>query len=165
VPTLEGTNAYMVHASHSDNAMNSQQQSAMPAQLIQKAIARSVDDPHDANRIATSVCNVLVLLQAELSPVVGSQAALALYVHAVHRTRSTVGWRMPVASVPTSPDWTGLHADLATRPPDDAHAAGVTLLSALVDHLTALIGLPLTQRIVRSALCHADTELPSQEPL
>jgi len=137
----------------------------MPAQLIRKAIARGVDDPHDANRIAASVCSVLDLLQAEIAPVLGSQAALALYLHAVHRTRSTAAWRMPVASVPTSSDWTGLHADLAARPPEDAHAAGATLLSALVDHLTSLIGLPLTQRLVRSALCHADTDLPSQEPL
>jgi hypothetical protein len=165
VARQEGTNPYIVHTSESDNAMNSQQQSAMPAQLIRKAIARRVDDLHDANHIATSICNVLDLLQAELSPVVGSHAALALYVRAIHRTRSTVGWRVPVASMPTSTHWTGLHADLATRQPDDAYAAGVTLLSALVDHLTSLIGLPLTQRIVRSALRDAATDSPSQEPL
>jgi hypothetical protein len=128
----------------------------MPEEIIKTELARRVGGA-GANQIGAATCDILIRIHTELVVVVGTQAAAALCAHAVHRTRSRANWTMPPSTHVTQSSMHALHADLAQRTPTEALSAGQFLLNALVDHLTALIGLPLTRRMLQTALTQAVT--------
>lgn len=123
----------------------------MPDDLIKQAMALHVEDGSDASGIATAVTCLMRLLYEELDSLVGAQAASALCVHALHRTRSTLHWTMPATATIDGTMLLALRADLATRTPHEAMFASTTLLMALVNHLTTLIGKSLIERMLSSA--------------
>ncbi len=131
--------------------------------VIKQAIAHRCADGDDAGQIADAVTGALGLLHTELSLLVGAQAATALGVHALHRTRSKIEWTMPRATALSDQTLVELRQDLAARTPIDSLYAGETLLRALVDHLILLIGEPLTHRMLHTAWNTPDATQISQE--
>jgi len=123
----------------------------MQDDIIKQAIAFRAGDVTDPGLIADGVVASLRLLHAELSLLVGAQAAVALCSHAMHRTQSEVEWAVPRAAALSESMLLALRADLRARTPEQALFAGKTLLFALTDHLKSLIGEPLTTRMLRSA--------------
>ncbi|MFM9428673.1 hypothetical protein RCH10_005136 [Variovorax sp. GrIS 2.14] len=123
----------------------------MQDDIIEQAIALRAGDVADSGLIADAVVTTLRLLHAELSVLVGAQAAAALCSHAMHRTQSEVEWAAPRAAALSESMLLALRADLQARTPEQALFAGKTLLFALTDHLKSLIGEPLTTRMLRSA--------------
>ncbi|VWX61946.1 conserved hypothetical protein [Burkholderiales bacterium 8X] len=137
----------------------------MPSELVKRAIfhcARRGAEPGD---LAEAVIGALRPLHAELTLVVGAQAASALFAHAVHRTRAAVGWTVPTAEVMADTMFDALRDDLANRTLTDGLSAGEFLLSTLVDHLVSLIGQPLTRRLLHSAWSAPDADYSSEESL
>lgn len=137
----------------------------MPEELIKRAIAQRAGDGSDPGQIAGAVSRTLSLLYAQLSLVVGAQAAAALCAHAVHRTRPTVGWTIPPAAAFSDSTLSALRDDLSARTPEMALHAGQSLLYALTDHLISLIGLPVTRRMLHAAWSTPDASQTSQENL
>jgi len=137
----------------------------MREDIIKQALSQRAGAGSDAGRMADAVIAVLRLLHAELSLVVGTQAAAALCAHALHRTRSKVEWTTPPTAAPTDKMLTALRNDLAARTPAECLFAGETLLFALVDHLISLIGEPLTLRMLHSAWGTPAADQTSQEDL
>jgi hypothetical protein len=135
----------------------------MQHEIIKQAIAQRAGRVPSAPRIAAAMAGLLHALYVELELLVGSQAAAALYAHAVHRTRSTLHWTLPPTSTADATTLAVLHNDLTTRSPKDAWFACETLLAAVVDHLASLIGEPLTYRLLNSAWNPAAAEQTDQE--
>lgn len=135
----------------------------MQDDVIKQAIAHRAGDGTDAGQIADAVTGALGSLHTELSLLVGAQAAAALGAHALHRTRSKIGWTMPRAPALSDQTLAALRQDLAARTPADSRYAGETLLCALVDHLIVLIGAPLTHRMLHTAWNAPDATQTSQE--
>jgi hypothetical protein len=116
--------------------------------IIERALAERGGTSVEIGQVAQAVINALRLLHAELTLVVGTQAASSLCAHALHRTRVSIGWTMFPTVAATEDQLSGLHKDLLQRTPARALFAGATLISALVDHLVSLIGEPLTLRML-----------------
>lgn len=123
----------------------------MQHEIIKQAIAQRAGKNPAASSIAAAMVALLRSLHVELDSLVGSQAAAALYVHAVHRTRPVLHWTLPPTSTVDANALALLQSNLTTRSPRDAWLASETLLAALVDHLATLIGEPLTYRLLNSA--------------
>lgn len=135
----------------------------MQHEIIKQAIAQRAGKAPAAASIAAAMAALLQSLHAELDLLVGSQAAAALYAHAVHRTRSTLHWTLPPRSTIDATALALLQSDLAARSSQHAYVTCETLLAALVDHLAALIGEPLTYRLLNSAWNPAAAEQTDQE--
>lgn len=135
----------------------------MPSEIVKRVISRCAGDGTPSADVARSIVGALTSLHAELTIVVGVQAASSLIAHAVHRTRTTVGWTLVSAAVITDKTLDALRDDLAARPPAGCRAAGEILLLTLVDHLISLIGQPLTRRMLHSAWNLPDAALTSHE--
>ena len=70
---------------------------------------------------------------------------------------------MPAASACNDLMFTGLRDDLAARSSTACLRAGETLIFALFDHLIALIGEPLTLRMLNAAWGAPDADPSPQE--
>lgn len=116
--------------------------------IIEQAVANRGGASGEISQIAQAVVSTLRLLHAELTLVVGTQAASALCAHALHRTWAVIGWTMFPKVAATEDQLSGLHQDLLQRTPAMALFAGTTLIAAVVDHLALLIGEPLTLRML-----------------
>lgn len=137
----------------------------MPSEIVKRVISRCAGDGAPSADAARSIVDALKSLHAELTMVVGVQAASSLIAHAVHRTRTTVGWTLVSSAVITDKTLDALREDLAARSPAGCCAAGEILLLTLVDHLISLIGQPLTRRMLHSAWNLPDAALTSHESL
>ncbi|MEO8188504.1 MAG: hypothetical protein ABI580_14205 [Burkholderiaceae bacterium] len=123
----------------------------MRQELIQHALDQGNADDVDANTIAIATARALRLLFAELEPLVGAHAVLALYTRSLHLARSSFERPDPADPKPPSENLASLQQDLAARAPADARRAGETLLHSSTDLLASLIGEPLTHRLLLSA--------------
>jgi hypothetical protein len=123
----------------------------MQDDLIKQAMALLVEDDSDASTIASAATSLMRSLYDELDSLVGAQAANALCVHALHRTRSIIHWTLPPTATIDGTTLLALRNDLAARTPQEALFASTTVLVALVDHLTSLIGASLIHRMLSSA--------------
>lgn len=137
----------------------------MPSEIVKRVISQCAGDGVPSAEVAKSIIGALKSLHAELTIVVGVQAASSLIAHAMHRTRDAVGWTMAPSAVITDKALDALRDDLAARPPAGCRAAGEILLLTLVDHLISLIGQPLTRRMLHSAWNMPDAAPTSHESL
>lgn len=135
----------------------------MRQEIIQEALAGRRRERADSGAIADATVRAIRLLLAELEPLVGAQAARALYARSLHLTRSSFERLSPAAAEPGSELLAALHDDLASRVPSEAQHAGETLVLAFADLLISLIGEPLTHRLLRSAWDTPAAGEPSQE--
>lgn len=119
--------------------------------LIRQALASRIEDDSDASTVASAATSMMRSLYDELDSLVGAQAASALCVHALHRTRSTFHWTLPPTAAIDGTTLLALRNDLATRKPPEALSASTTLLVVLVGHLITLIGKSLIDRMLSSA--------------
>ena len=155
----------MAVARAGENTFHTLIRRAMPSDIVKRMIAQCAGDGVPSTEGAQAIIGALKSLHAELTMVMGMQAASSLIAHAVHRTRPTAGWGLAPSSLVTDQTLDALRADLAARPPAGCRAAGEFLLTTLVDHLISLIGQPLTRRMLHAAWNLPDAELTSQESL
>ena len=132
---------------------------------LNHAIARDGGGSTNSQRTADAVVRALESLHAELSAVVGAQAAASLCAHALHRTRPAFHWQVEPAAQVSAAVLQELRQDLSQRAPSESLLAGEALLVALVDHLVSLIGEPLINRMLQSAWTSPDASQTSQENL
>ena len=131
----------------------------MQREVIQHALGSAAAEGADARDVASGTVGAVKGLLAELQPLVGELAARALYGRALHLAKSSFD-RPAAAGEPVADLLGALQQDLAARSASDARAAAGALLHAFADLLTSLIGLSLTNRILRTAW-----GVPSMQPL
>lgn len=137
----------------------------MQNDVVKRVISQHAGAGSSADEVARAVVGALKLLHAELSFIVGLQAASALCAHALHRTRSKINWPTLAAKSLFEPMTVALLKELCLQSPTEIAFAGETLLSALVEHLILLIGEPLTLRMLESAWTVPGADQTSQEIL
>ena len=115
-------------------------------------LERSSTHGADSLVAAAAAGGALEALLAELNPLIGDRGVRALYGRSVQLSKASFPWLASVDAPETGlPPAADLHARLAGRGADDVHAASAALLLTLTDLLAALIGEPLTHRILLAA--------------
>ena len=107
-------------------------------------------DGADAGQIADAASAVWKSIHVALSPVIGPRGSAALYHRSLHVTRVLYAW-LPVAyeTAAEPGDFGPLHSALALQTAVDSAAAHDAMLHTFLDLLTALIGEPLTERLLQ----------------
>jgi hypothetical protein len=123
----------------------------MRQEIFRRALGDGDAADADAPAIAAATVRALRLLLAELEPLVGERAVLALYSRSLHLTRSTLPWLNATQHAAQAEALNALHDKLAARAPLEAREAGQALLLAFAGLLISLIGEPLTDRLLLSA--------------
>jgi hypothetical protein len=135
----------------------------MRQEIFRRALGGGDAADADAPAIANATVRALRLLLAELDPLVGERAVLALYSRSLHLTRSTLPWLTATQDAAQAEALNALHEKLAARAPLEARAASQALMLAFAGLLISLIGEPLTDRLLLSAWGGAASGEPAQE--
>ena len=104
----------------------------------------------DAGQIADAASAAWIAIHAALSPVIGPRGSAALYQRSLHVTRALYAW-LPVAyeAAAEPGDFGALRSALALQTAVDGAAAHDAMLHTFLDLLTALIGEPLSERLLQ----------------
>ncbi|XVJ71897.1 MAG: hypothetical protein HEQ39_15200 [Rhizobacter sp.] len=103
-------------------------------------------------------------MDAVLTPIIGPRGVAALYKRSLHLNRHRHACLGDVAqAVQTSIDTAPLRSALALQNPGDAAAIGAALFQTFYELLTTLVGLSLTERLLRSVWVHFLSARPAQD--
>jgi hypothetical protein len=133
------------------------------ARRIQATIADLAAITADAERIAEVAASTWREIHAVLSPVIGPGGVAALFQRALYVTRASYPCLAAVREDTLQlGEFAALQLMLAQQPSAEVAATNGALLQAFCDLLTNLIGVSLTERLLRSvrALPAADAVAP-----
>jgi hypothetical protein len=120
------------------------------AQRIQGTMADLAIDAN-AERVADAAALTWREIHAVLSPVIGQGGVGALYQRSLHLSRGRYPWLAAVREDPQHPgEFPVLQLVLSQQTTRDVAAANDALLHSFFDLLTSLIGVSLTERLLRS---------------
>lgn len=109
--------------------------------------------PTDSSMIARSALATWIQIDDALSPIIGRQGVAGLYKRSLSLTRGADPALTAVFAGRLAPDdYSTLQQALAQQSAPVAIAASVALLQTFHDLLTKLIGLSLTERLLRPLL-------------
>jgi len=121
------------------------------ARRIQATIADLAAVGTDAERIAAIAASTWREIHTVLSPVIGPGGVAALYQRALYVTRPAYPSLKAVREDPLRPgDFAALRLALAQQTAEQVAATNGALLQAFCDLLANLIGISLTERLLRS---------------
>jgi hypothetical protein len=130
------------------------------ARRIQATIADLAAVTTDAERIAAVAASTWHEIHEVLSPVIGPGGVAALYQRALYMTRPAYPSLALAQEDPLrAGDFAALRLALAEQTAEQIAAANGALLDAFCDLLGNLIGISLTERLLRSV-----RNLPGSEP-
>lgn len=124
----------------------------MPAEtrMIQTMFARQSAAGADASRIAEMAVLIWRDVGVALSPIIGHTGIAALFKRSLYLTRGAHPCLATVLEDQTQPDeLTATQSALAQQTSATAVAANIALLQNFEDLLISLIGLSLTERLLR----------------
>ncbi len=127
-------------------------ESPMPVetQMMQALFARQTAAGEDASHIAEIAVSIWKDVGTALSPIIGQTGVAALFKRSIHLTRSAHPWLAAVFEESAKPDeLAAIQAVLGQQCRANALAANVALLQNFQDLLISLIGLSLTERLLR----------------
>jgi hypothetical protein len=105
----------------------------------------------NAERVADAAALTWREIHAVLSPVIGAGGVGALYQRSLHLSRGPYPWLAAVREDPQHPgEFPVLQLVLSQQTTRDVAAANDALLHTFFDLLTSLIGVSLTERLLRS---------------
>lgn len=118
---------------------------------IQATLAPSAAAGTEASQVADAAVQTWRAVDAALSPIVGQRGVAALYKRSLYLARTQHPWLAAVHEDTRQPgDFAPLHAALIRQPGAAAAAAHEALLLTYRDILARLIGMPLTERLLRT---------------
>lgn len=119
----------------------------------------------DAERIAGEAVAAWDAIHRALAPVIGPRGSAALHHRVLHLARATYPWLAgPCEAAPEPGEFDALRHALARRTAVEGAAAHDSMLLAFLELLTALIGEPLTTRLLQG-IDPSSNDISSQEPL
>ena len=132
---------------------------------VEATLAQMVASGADAAAIAEAACVVWRDIAAALSPIIGQHGIAALYKRSLHLTRNEHSGLSAVHDAAGDiEDFTALHKALSSQPSSGAAAANGALLKSFYDLLSSLIGIALTERLLKSALDKPSIDYAAQAP-
>lgn len=139
------------------------------AVTLRARVGESVDPARIADVLVLIVCEV----EAALAPALGSRGIELLFRRSLYLSATLQ--RLPTlqpmsatplddaAGMPTPIDFGPLRAMLAQHTGADAITHGTALLQAFYDQLVELVGLPLTERLLRSVWANYSSSVPAPD--
>lgn len=128
---------------------------------IVAALASRVETGADAPQIADAIVSTWREIDAALSPVLGSQAVALLYQRSICQAAGSRPWLTDICESGQTLVPEALRAAFAQQSTATAAAGGYELLQAFHGMLASLVGLPLTERLLRF-VCEPDS--PNARP-
>lgn len=116
---------------------------------IVSALARRVETGADAQQIAEAIVSTWWEIDAALSPVLGPQAVTLLYQRSICLAAKSRPWLTNICESGQTLEPEALRTAFAQQSTDTAAAGGYELLQAFHGMLASLVGLPLTERLLR----------------
>ena len=117
---------------------------------MQAMFARLSAAGADASRAAEMAVSTWTGVGVALSPIIGQAGVTALFKRSIYLTRDAYPWLATVLEDKSQPDeLVAMHAALARQTGDAAVAASVAMLQNFEELLISLIGLSLTERLLR----------------
>lgn len=133
-------------------------------EALHQVLTREAGTGADARAIAEGVARLCERVVQQLTPVIGRGGVAATCDRAVHLSQREFPWLAPVRR---SDQCEGLFADLQTSLAQQeravADAAGVAVLTSIVDLLASLIGESLTMGLLHEAWPARSSNGPGQE--
>ncbi|MFG6430511.1 hypothetical protein [Roseateles sp. LYH14W] len=140
--------------------MHSRESSRLTAPL-----AHRVAEDADADHIATAILALWTDIEAALQPIVGRRGVAALFKRALHLTTAQHPWLAPLKpGQEDAVDMAHLRQLVAEQAPAQAGAAGSALFENFRELLTALIGTPLSERLLQAVWSNSSSAAPAQDP-
>ena len=131
-----------------------------PNPWLAVTLSARVGQSVDPARVADVLVSILREVEAALAPVLGTRGIELLFRRSLHlsvtlQSLSTLHPRIATPldedlGMPTPLDFDPLRIMLAQHTGADAITHGTALLQTLYDQLVELVGLPLTERLLRS---------------
>ena len=126
-----------------------------------------VGESVDPARVAEVLVSILREVEAALVPVLGVRGVGLLYRRSLYLSPNL----QPLLAItldkaqgmPTALDFDALRSMLAQHSGADAITDGTTLLQTLYNLLITLVGLPLTERLLRSVWANYSSGLPAPD--
>ena len=132
--------------------------------MMQTLFARQSMAGANASRIAEMAVSIWNDACTALSPIIGQTGVAALFKRSIHLTRSAHPCVAIVLEDKAQPDaLVALQAVLAQQTGPIAVAANMALLQNFQDLLTSLIGLSLTERLLRPVWDKASSSQADQD--
>jgi len=129
-----------------------------------KALTLRVGEGADAAQIADAMISTWLEIDAALRPIIGHGGVVALYKRSLYLTIPAYPWFAGAHDgVHTAMDLATLKAMLAQQSSVDAAAGCGTLLLTFKELLTSLVGLSLTERLLRSVWANSFSGPPAQD--
>ncbi|MGH8084818.1 MAG: hypothetical protein ACREPV_06040 [Lysobacter sp.] len=116
---------------------------------IVAALAHRVETGADAQQIADAIVSTWREIDTALSPVLGPQAVALLYQRSICLAAGSRPWLAEICESGQTLVPEALKAAFAQQSTDTAAASGYELLQAFHGMLASLVGLPLTERLLR----------------
>lgn len=122
-----------------------------PSRDIAAALAHRLGKAADHAQITDAIVSFCQEVDTALRPVIGQQGVAALYKRSLFLNARTYPWLADIyEGVKTAIDFAALKALLSKQSGADAAASGGALLQTFYDLLATLIGLSLTEQLLRS---------------
>ena len=132
--------------------------------MMQTLFARQSMAGANASRIAEMAVSIWNDACTALSPIIGQTGVAALFKRSIHLTRNAHSFLAIVLEDKAQPDaLAALQAVLAQQTSPIAVAANMALLQNFQDLLTSLIGLSLTERLLRPVWDKASSSQAEQD--
>jgi DNA-binding GntR family transcriptional regulator len=117
----------------------------------------------DAARIADAMVETWQAIDDALAPILGRQGVVALHARSLHLTAPLYGWLGGMhEAVGKTLDLPALHARFAAQEDVPAALGANALLQTFHRLLVSLVGLPLTERLLRDAWADTSTGPPAR---
>lgn len=124
--------------------------------MVRQNLARRAGEGATSDAIAEAAISTWKEVAIHLAPIIGEGGVGSLYARSLHLTRASFPWLADGSALESTrrvqqSDWPfmDLRTSLAQREPADASSASSALLNTFLELLAALIGEPLTARLLR----------------
>lgn len=131
---------------------------------IVSALARRVETGADAQHIAEAIVSTWREIDTALSPVLGRQAVALLYQRSICLAASSRPWLANICESGQTLEPAELRFAFALQNTDTAATGGYELLQAFHETLASLVGLPLTERLLRFVCAPDEPDVWIPEP-
>ena len=131
---------------------------------IVSALARRVETGADAQQIAEAIVSTWREIDTALSPVLGQHAVELLYQRSICLAARSRPWLTDICENGRTLEPAALRSAFAQQSTDSAAAGAYELLQAFLGMLASLVGLPLTERLLRFVCAPDATDARIPEP-
>jgi hypothetical protein len=131
---------------------------------IRAALASRAAHGEDATQIADAIVSTWQLIDIALTPIIAQQGVAALYKRSLYLTVPAHSWLAGThEGIQSTMDLALLKSVLVRQSSADAAACGGALLQTFYELLTSLVGLSLTERLLRSVWANSLSGTSAQD--